>query len=163
MTEQEKTSNLWYLIPIFFGLIGGIIVRIVLAKKNPRMARNCLLVGGITTIISASISAALRFALRPFQGYAKIRIVDYKAERYDADPSWFYVDYKTRITVTLENFGDNSVYVTLKFKVEMDEGDDYKIVTTFMPAHSYKDVVCEDLVGSYNEFRYWVQILKIEA
>ncbi len=46
MTYQEKTkSNLWFLLPIFFGIIGGIIAFFILRKNDPRKARNCLYLG----------------------------------------------------------------------------------------------------------------------
>ena len=46
MTYPEKTrSNAWFLLPIFFGMIGGIIAYFILRKDDPRKARNCLYVG----------------------------------------------------------------------------------------------------------------------
>ena len=46
MTYQEKTrSNVWFLLPIFFGIIGGIIAFFIIRKDDPRKARNCLYLG----------------------------------------------------------------------------------------------------------------------
>ena len=46
MTYPEKTrSNAWFLLPIFFGLIGGIIAFFILRQDDPRKARNCLYLG----------------------------------------------------------------------------------------------------------------------
>lgn len=40
-------SRWWYLLPIFFSIIGGIIAYFVLRHDDPRLAKNCLVVGGI--------------------------------------------------------------------------------------------------------------------
>ena len=46
ISYPEKTrSNAWFLLPIFFGMIGGIIAYFILRKDDPRKARNCLYVG----------------------------------------------------------------------------------------------------------------------
>ena len=46
MTYPEKSrSNAWFLLPIFFGIIGGIIAFFVLRQDDPRKARNCLYLG----------------------------------------------------------------------------------------------------------------------
>ena len=52
MSHPEKTrSNAWFLLPIFFGMIGGIIAFIILRKDNPHKARNCLYLGIIFMVI----------------------------------------------------------------------------------------------------------------
>jgi len=46
MSYPEKSrSNAWFLLPIFFGMIGGIIAFFILRRDDPRKARNCLYVG----------------------------------------------------------------------------------------------------------------------
>jgi FtsH-binding integral membrane protein len=46
MSEPEKPrSSVWYLLPIFFGVIGGIIAFFIIRKDDPRKARNCLYLG----------------------------------------------------------------------------------------------------------------------
>jgi len=46
MSYPEKTrSNAWFLLPIFFGVIGGIIAFFILRQDDPRKARNCLYLG----------------------------------------------------------------------------------------------------------------------
>ena len=46
MTYPEKpTSNVWFLLPIFFGVIGGIIAFFILRKDDPNKAKNCLYLG----------------------------------------------------------------------------------------------------------------------
>ena len=41
----------WYCAPIFFGLFGGLFAYFMLRKKIPRLARNCLIIGIIITVI----------------------------------------------------------------------------------------------------------------
>ncbi len=46
MSYPEKPrSNAWFLLPIFFGIIGGIIAFFILRQDDPRKARNCLYLG----------------------------------------------------------------------------------------------------------------------
>ena len=52
MSYPEKSrSNTWFLLPIFFGMIGGIIAFFILRRDDPRKARNCLYVGIVFMII----------------------------------------------------------------------------------------------------------------
>jgi FtsH-binding integral membrane protein len=52
MSYPEKPrSNAWFLLPIFFGMIGGIIAFFILRRDDPRKARNCLYIGIIFMII----------------------------------------------------------------------------------------------------------------
>ena len=52
MSYPEKTrSNAWFLLPIFFGMIGGIIAFFILRRDDPRKARNCLYIGIVFMVI----------------------------------------------------------------------------------------------------------------
>ena len=52
MTYSEKTrSNAWFLLPIFFGVIGGIIAFFILRQDDPHKARNCIYLGIVFMII----------------------------------------------------------------------------------------------------------------
>jgi hypothetical protein len=52
MSYSEKPrSNTWFLLPIFFGIIGGIIAFFVLRHDDPRKAKNCLYLGIVFMII----------------------------------------------------------------------------------------------------------------
>ena len=43
MTYPERPrSNAWYLLPIFIGMIGGIIGYLVIRKDDPQKAKNCM-------------------------------------------------------------------------------------------------------------------------
>ena len=46
MSYPEKSrSNAWFLLPIFFGVIGGIIAFFILRQDDPHKAKNCLYLG----------------------------------------------------------------------------------------------------------------------
>ena len=44
-------SNAWFLLPIFVGLIGGVIAFFFLRNDDPQKAKNCLYLGIIMMII----------------------------------------------------------------------------------------------------------------
>jgi hypothetical protein len=48
---SRKRSNRWYLVPIFAGVIGGIIAYFILRDDDPKKAKNCLIIGIGTTAI----------------------------------------------------------------------------------------------------------------
>ncbi|MDH3489130.1 MAG: hypothetical protein OEL56_01635 [Nitrosopumilus sp.] len=57
MTYSEKSrSNAWFLLPIFFGIIGGIIAYFVLRHDDQRKARNCLYLGIMFMIIGIIVN-----------------------------------------------------------------------------------------------------------
>ncbi len=45
MSENKNRSGLWYLLPIIFGIIGGVIAYLVLRKEDYDMARDCFIWG----------------------------------------------------------------------------------------------------------------------
>ena len=52
MSYPEKPrSNAWFLLPIFLGIIGGIIAFFVLRNDDPRKAKNCLYLGVVLMVI----------------------------------------------------------------------------------------------------------------
>jgi len=55
-TRETSRSNLWYLLSIILGLVGGIIAFFVLRKDDPKKAKNVLIVGIIITIIGIGIN-----------------------------------------------------------------------------------------------------------
>ena len=42
---EKERSKAWFLLPIFFGVIGGIIAFFILRHDDPRKAKNCLYLG----------------------------------------------------------------------------------------------------------------------
>jgi len=50
MAEHSR-SGLWYILPIFVGIIGGVIAYFVIKDDDPSKAKNCLWLGIILTVI----------------------------------------------------------------------------------------------------------------
>jgi len=48
---MRTRSNLWFLLPIFFSVIGGVIAFFVIKEDDPKKARNCLYLGIILAVI----------------------------------------------------------------------------------------------------------------
>ena len=59
MYPEKIRSRAWYLVPIFFGLIGGIIAYFAIRRDDPQKARKCLWVGIILTAINVIINISL--------------------------------------------------------------------------------------------------------
>ncbi len=51
MTTEKRRSGLWYLLPIIFGIIGGVIAWFVIKEDDPKKAKNCLYLGLVLLII----------------------------------------------------------------------------------------------------------------
>ena len=52
MTYSETPrSSMWYLLPIFVGMIGGIIAYLIIRKDDPRKAKNCIYIGMVMMAI----------------------------------------------------------------------------------------------------------------
>ena len=52
---QTRKSRWWYLLPIFFGIIGGIIAYLILKDDDRELAKNCLYLGIVLTVIGFAI------------------------------------------------------------------------------------------------------------
>ncbi|MFQ5497962.1 MAG: hypothetical protein ACE5DU_08775 [Nitrosopumilus sp.] len=48
---EKPRSNAWFLLPVFLGIIGGLIAFFILRQDDPNKARNCLYLGVILMII----------------------------------------------------------------------------------------------------------------
>ena len=61
MSEQQKNrgSNAWYLLPIFFGFVGGMAMFFVLKDEDRQLAKNGVKVGAILTIVQVVVIATL--------------------------------------------------------------------------------------------------------
>jgi len=62
MSEQKSKSNLYYLLPAFLAVIGGIIALIILRKSDPKKGRNCVLLG----LISSGFAISFDFIAETF-------------------------------------------------------------------------------------------------
>jgi uncharacterized membrane protein YeaQ/YmgE (transglycosylase-associated protein family) len=56
MEHTKSRSNMWYLLPIFVGLIGGIIAYWILRHDDPKKAKNCLYIGIVLAIIGIVVN-----------------------------------------------------------------------------------------------------------
>ena len=59
VSKPNKPSVAWYLLPLFFSILGGIIGYIVLKVKDEKMAKNILYVGLGTFVLSIILIAAV--------------------------------------------------------------------------------------------------------
>jgi len=53
--EIRKRSSLWFLLPILFNIIGGVIAYFIIKDDDPSKAKNCLWLGIILSAISIAI------------------------------------------------------------------------------------------------------------
>ena len=59
MYPEKIRSRAWYLVPIFFGLIGGIIAYFAIRRDDPQKAKKCLWVGIVLTAINVIVNISL--------------------------------------------------------------------------------------------------------
>lgn len=59
VSKPNNPSGAWYLLPLFFGILGGIIGYIVLKVKDEKMAKNILYVGLGTFVLGIILIAAM--------------------------------------------------------------------------------------------------------
>lgn len=68
--EVRRRSAWWFLLPILFNVIGGVIAYFVIKEDDPRRAKNCLYLGLILTAIGIGlflIPLAIGISLMPYQ------------------------------------------------------------------------------------------------
>jgi len=67
--EVRRRSAWWFLLPILFNVIGGIIAYFVIKEDDPKRAKNCLYLGIILTAIGIGlflIPLAIGVSLMPY-------------------------------------------------------------------------------------------------
>jgi len=67
---MKKRSPLWYELPIFFAIVGGVIAYFKIKKDDPKKANNCLKIG-----ILISIPLAIVIPMGIFLGFGDVYIV----------------------------------------------------------------------------------------
>jgi uncharacterized membrane protein len=55
-------SVLWWLLPFFFGILGGIVGYFAVKKRNQGTAKKLLIFGIVMTIINMLVGAAIYYA-----------------------------------------------------------------------------------------------------
>ena len=75
MSYPEKTrSNAWFLLPVFFGVLGGIVAFFILRKDDPKKARNCLYVGLALMLIGLVLNAILATTFPGFDSGFRVNV-----------------------------------------------------------------------------------------
>ena len=70
MYPENKRSNWWYLLPIFLGVIGGIIAYLALRKDDREKAKKCMYLGLILLAVGILLETSLAgFAPTPDTWY----------------------------------------------------------------------------------------------
>ncbi len=59
MTFEKRRSSWWYLLPILFGIIGGVIAYFVIKQDDPIKAKNCLKLGLVLLIIDIILGVSV--------------------------------------------------------------------------------------------------------
>ena len=49
--QVKRRSSFWFLLPIVFNVVGGIIAFFIIREDDPKKARNCLYLGIILAVI----------------------------------------------------------------------------------------------------------------
>jgi len=55
----RRRSRWWYAAPLLLAAVGGIVAYFALRGDDPRLARNCLVVGGVITAACVAVQAGL--------------------------------------------------------------------------------------------------------
>ena len=83
-TFRRSRSDLWYVLPIFGGIVGGLISWFAIKYDEPKKARNCLFLGIILTaipiimmIVFFILFSTTEVSVTPFDpSQAPIRFID---------------------------------------------------------------------------------------
>ena len=68
MYPERKRSNWWYLLPIFFGVIGGIIAYFALRRDDREKAKKCMYLGLILLAVGILLEIFIASSLPPEYG-----------------------------------------------------------------------------------------------
>lgn len=73
MSVQKPKSVFWYLLPVCFQIIGGVIAFLILRKSDPKKAKTCLIIGGVLLAITLIVNAFATMPDTPLGEYITIR------------------------------------------------------------------------------------------
>ena len=59
MRYEKPRSNWWFLLPIFLGIVGGIVAYFVLRHDDPHKAKNCLYLGIVLGVLGIVLNLFL--------------------------------------------------------------------------------------------------------
>ncbi len=66
MKPERLRSNWWYLVPVFLGIIGGIIAYFALRNDDRKKAKKCLYLGLILGVVQITVDLIF-ITLVPFE------------------------------------------------------------------------------------------------
>ncbi len=61
--REKQRSKAWFLLPIFFGVIGGITAFFILRHEDPHKAKNCLFLGLALMLIGIILNIFITAAI----------------------------------------------------------------------------------------------------
>ena len=71
---ERPRSNAWYLVPILFGILGGIVAFLFLRKSDPQKARNCIYIGLVMMVLGIIINIILASSVPGFDSGFNVNI-----------------------------------------------------------------------------------------
>ena len=75
LSQPEKIrSNVWFLLPILFGIIGGIIAFFILRQDDPHKAKNCLYLGILFMVIGIIFNVIITASIPEFNSGFNVNI-----------------------------------------------------------------------------------------
>ncbi|QUC65376.1 hypothetical protein NsoK4_03790 [Nitrosopumilus sp. K4] len=74
MYPEKPRSNAWFLLPIFLGLIGGVIAYFILRNEDPKKAKNCLYLGIVLAVIGIFMNILIATQLPVFEDGFNVNI-----------------------------------------------------------------------------------------
>lgn len=60
MEVVKKRSKLWYIVPLVFSVVGGIILYFILRNSDKKLAGNCFKIGVLNFVLQFVISIAIQ-------------------------------------------------------------------------------------------------------
>ncbi len=85
MSEPPKNSKAWYLLPVFLFALGGVIMFLVLRKKNSQMAKQGLILG-VTISVVWFLAPILSGAASPLWFLEDIEEYEYESNNFEKSP-----------------------------------------------------------------------------
>ena len=58
-SSTKRPSKAWYLLPIFFGIIGGLVMYLVIKNEDRKMAKKGIILGIILTVVGFVLGAVV--------------------------------------------------------------------------------------------------------
>ncbi|MDD9808296.1 MAG: hypothetical protein OXU25_00495 [Thaumarchaeota archaeon] len=55
----RQRSRWWYIVPLFLAIVGGVVAYFAVRRDDPRLARNCLVLGVALTAACVALQAGI--------------------------------------------------------------------------------------------------------